>query len=82
MSEQRMVYVAADPTQPGAAWAAFVDSPDMKKEIAKEMASWIRKGATVLRVTPDEARAMLMLWVHPDARDKPDQGNLLTAEGL
>ena len=43
MSSEQMVYVAADPSQPGAAWAAFVDAPDhgpdIKKDMAKEIAS-------------------------------------------
>ena len=74
-TDRAMVYVAADPTQPGAAWAAFVDDPtfakDVKKDMAKEIASWVRKGAQVQRVPVDEARLMLAKWVRPEKASKP-----------
>lgn len=70
MSEERMVYVAADPNQPGAAWAACVDDPAYAKETAKEIADWIRQGATIMRVTSDVAREMLMKWVRPEKKSK------------
>lgn len=74
MSEQVMVYVAADPAQPGAAWAAFVDDPkygaDMKKDLAKEIASWVRKGAQVQRVSVEQARQMLTKWLRPEKKAK------------
>lgn len=66
MSEQKMCYVAADPTQPGSAWAAIVDLPHLKKDLAKEVSAWIKQGAEVKRVTADEAREMLLKWTHPD----------------
>lgn len=66
MDEGKMVYVAADPTQPGAAWAACVDNPRWANETAKDVASWVRNGATVMRVTPEVAREMnltpLTVW--------------------
>lgn len=69
-----MVYVAGDPAQPGAAWAAFVDDPthgpSVKKEMAKEIASWVRKGATVQRVPAQQARDMLAAWKRPDNKAK------------
>lgn len=74
MSEQAMVYVAADPAQPGAAWAAFVDDPEhgasIKKDMAKEIASWVRKGAQVQRVPVQQARDMLAAWVRPEKKAK------------
>lgn len=70
MSKEAMVYVAADPAQPGAAWAAFVDDlehgPAVKKEMAKEIASWVRKGAEVQRVSVQQAREMLTAWKRPE----------------
>lgn len=69
-----MVYVAADPTQPGAAWAAFVDDPgykaDVKRDMAKEIAAWVRKGAQVQRVPVAQAREMLAKWVRPEKTPK------------
>mgnify|MGYP005607156139 FL=1 len=64
-----MVYVAADPAQPGAAWAAFVDDPShskaVKDDMATEIASWVRKGANVMRVTTHQAREMMQKWERP-----------------
>lgn len=65
MHDGTMVYVAVDQAQPGAAWAACVDDPRWPKETAKDVASWVRKGATVMRVTPEVAREMMMKWVRP-----------------
>lgn len=73
-----MAYVAADPKQPGAAWACMVDDPTYKKDTAKELASWIRKGANVMRVTIPEAREMVMKWERPKKKDpKQAQASLL-----
>jgi hypothetical protein len=76
-----LVYVAADPEQPGAAWAAYVDDPthieSVKKNMAKEIASWVRKGATVQRVSAADARAMLAAWKRPEKKaKKPDAAGL------
>lgn len=75
MSNETMAYVAADPAQPGAAWAAYVDdskdTPSMKKDLAKEIASWVRKGATVQRVPVQQARDMLAAWKRPEKKGKP-----------
>lgn len=67
MSTEEMAYVAADPKQPGAAWAVMVDDPKYAKDLAKEIAGWIRKGANVMRVTIPEAREMVMKWERPNA---------------
>lgn len=83
MSTETMVYVAADPQQPGAAWAAFVDCPtdpaSLRKSMAKEIASWVRKGAEVKRVTPEEARAMLSLWKRPAKPSRKPAPDLFAA---
>lgn len=76
-SEETMLYVAADRTQPGAAWAACVDDPRWAKETAKDIAGWVRKGATVMRVTPDVAREMMAKWVRPEKKRKAKKAALL-----
>lgn len=63
-----MAYVAADPKQPGAAWACIVDDPKYINDTAKEIAAWVRKGANVMRVDIDTARAMMMMWERPAKR--------------
>lgn len=68
MNEERMCYVAADPEQPGAAWAAAVDDPKYAKDNAKEVATWIKKGANVMRVTTQTARDMLAKWERPEKK--------------
>ena len=70
MTEETMVYVAADPAQPGAAWAACTDDPRWAKDTAKDIARWVRKGAIVMRVTPEVAREMMMKWVRPEKKPK------------
>lgn len=76
MSEaEDMFYVAADPTQPGTAWAACVDDPRLTEYTAKDLAEWVREGATVMRVTPEVAREMLSKWI--DLREAKKQ----TAQG-
>jgi len=66
MTNECMCYVAADPTQPGAAWAVTVDKPEYAKDTAKCIAQWIRKGAHIQRVDRDTAVAMMHLWVRPE----------------
>jgi hypothetical protein len=60
-----MVYVAADPKQPGAAWAICIDKPEWAKDTAKSIAGWIKEGAQVQRVDLETGKAMLMKWVRP-----------------
>ena len=36
--------------------AAIIDDPDHRKEVAKEIAAWIKDGLTVERVTNDYVR--------------------------
>ena len=67
-----MVYVAADPAQPGAAWAAVVDDPahreQMKAVLSQSLSDWILQGAIVERVTVKRAREMLGKWERPEER--------------
>jgi hypothetical protein len=66
--DEGMCYVAADPTQPGAAWAATVDEPKYAKSNAKEIANWIKNGANVMRVPTQTARDMLTKWERPEKK--------------
>ena len=77
MTEEIMMYVAEDPTQPGAAWAACVDDPRWTKHTAKDIASWVRDGAIVKRVTKELAREMLVNWVRPEKKKIIKQASLL-----
>lgn len=61
-----MVYVAADPEQPGAAFAICVDRPEWANDTAKTIADWVRRGANVMRVDHDTGVAMVKKWVRPD----------------
>lgn len=61
-----LVYVAADPDQPGAAWAARVADLSDKRATANKIAGWLRDGATVMLVTPEVAREMMGKWVRPE----------------
>ena len=53
MSEEVYAYVGIKPCCKKIV-AAFVDKPEYKKDIAKEVASWIKDGLTVSRVVCDE----------------------------
>lgn len=81
MSTDRMVYVAADPEQPGAAWAIAADAgPEDKvwrKELAKTLADWMRRGATVMHVTHRVGCDMLDKYEKKRAADESTQGSLL-----
>ena len=65
-----MCYVAADPKQPGAAWAIAVDKPEYAKYTAKCIAGWVRKGANVMRVDRDTGIDMITKWVRPGKQKK------------
>ena len=77
MSAQYMLYVAADPQQPGAAWAACVDDPKYAKDTADTIADWIRRGGIVQRVDRDTASDMLSKWVRAEKKAQDNQGSLL-----
>jgi hypothetical protein len=70
MKKEMWCYVATDPAQPGAAWAACIDKPEWTKGTAKTVAGYIKQGATVMRVSHDEASVMLRKWLRPE---KPNQ---------
>ena len=72
MNTKPMLYVAADPEQPGAAWACCVDEPQYAKDTAKTIAQWVRKGANIIRVDMDTARAMMMKWERPQKTRKEE----------
>ncbi len=57
-----MVYAARFPGTKGYG-AVTVDLPDHKKITAKEVADWIRRGATVERVTIEAARAGMIEYM-------------------
>jgi len=65
MSDNTMCYVAADPKQPGAAWAICVDNPKHRVDTLKNIVEWERQGANVQLVGIEEGKAMLMKWVRP-----------------
>ena len=65
MSEETFCYVAADPEQPGAAWAAIVIL-DNQKDLSKFCAKEIKSGANIERVTVERAREMLCAWERPE----------------
>ena len=77
MKDEGMCYVAADPTQPGSAWAAAADDPRYAKDNAKDIARWIRNGAHVMRVPTQTARDMLCKWERPDKKKQVKQEALL-----
>jgi len=77
MKDEGMCYVAADPEQPGAAWAATADEPKYANSNAKEIATWIKEGANVLRVPTETAREMLCKWVRPEKKRHGEQAALL-----
>ena len=64
MSDE-MCYVAADPKQPGAAWAICIDDPRYAKYTARDISTWTLKGANVMRVPHKVGLEMLEKWVRP-----------------
>ena len=50
-----MVYVAKFPNTKGYG-AIAVDRPEYKKDIAKDISDWIKRGATVLHVSLEEGQ--------------------------
>jgi hypothetical protein len=76
-NKKSMVYVAADPKQPGAAWAIVVDDGKYTKDVAKTVADWVRRGANVMRVDLETGRDMLTKWVRPEKTTKAAQASLL-----
>jgi hypothetical protein len=56
------VYVAADPSQPGSAYAIIVDDGRDLAHMHKRLAEWAADGAVPTRVTREEGLAMLEKW--------------------
>ena len=61
----QMVYVAADPDQPGAAWAVMVDKPEWAADTARTISEWVIDGAHVMRVEHEVGVEMVRRWVKP-----------------
>lgn len=62
---QQMFYVAEDPRRPGAAFASCVDDPKFAKLTAKDVAGWIKRGATIHRVDGPTMQKMISAWKRP-----------------
>ena len=60
-----MFWVAADPSQPGAAFAACADEPRYEAENEETKADWIERGAEPKLVDADTMRQMLSAWKLP-----------------
>jgi len=52
---------------------AIIDNPDTSRAVATEVASWLRQGLTVERVTHQVVRDEFMGWMCPHAPPKPEQ---------
>jgi hypothetical protein len=61
--ESTMMYIAIDPKQPEAAYAACVDNPCYSKWTAEDVRKWLRDGAEVRLVDDDIAMQMLKKWL-------------------
>lgn len=74
-----MCYVAADPNQPGAAWGCRIDDPNYrdnpadKKQTAKTLADWVKRGGIIMYVPIEQGKEMLLKWVRPTQKNTPDQ---------
>jgi hypothetical protein len=55
MKDEEMAYAARFPGMPGFG-AVCVDKPEYAKATAKDIAGWIRRGASVERVSVEAAR--------------------------
>ena len=76
-------YVARWPDMPGFG-AACVDWPELRKETAKTIAGWIKRGAIIERVHRDEASKGLREYVEEkrrreDAAKQPQLFSLSTS---
>lgn len=78
MNNEKLDYVARFPGMPGyGAWC--VDDPQHKKDTAKTVADWIKRGATVERVTTDVARAGMLEYLEAKKKKEThsEQGSLI-----
>ena len=67
-TNETWVYVAADPKQPGAAFAITVGDGQYITEMYKTLADWAKRGGVPTRVTKAEGVEMLSKWVRPKKR--------------
>lgn len=65
-TKQRSIYVAADPLQPGTAYAGFVNDPKYADNIAQRIEEYEAEGAEIMLVTPEKALEMMAKWKHPE----------------
>lgn len=68
--ESPMFYVAEDGDQPGAAFAACVDKPEFREANLKDMADWVKRGATIRHVDRETMLTMMKAWL-PESRQLP-----------
>jgi hypothetical protein len=61
-----MMYVACDPKQPGAAYAACVDDPRFTEWTAEDVRQWLLNGAEVKLVEDNVAIEMIKAWTERD----------------
>lgn len=62
MSDEDMCYAARFPGKPGYG-AVTVDMPERRNETARDVAKWMRQGATIDRVTVEQARIGLKEYI-------------------
>ena len=51
--------------------AMCIDNPDWKKDVAKDVAAWMRQGATIRRMSAEKASGLMKKWL--EIRDKQSQ---------
>lgn len=68
MSNADMFYVAEDPDQPGATFAAMTADGRFPGSDARTLAKWVRRGARVKLVNGLTMRQMLEAWNRPEGR--------------
>jgi len=71
MREKEEVYAYVGIKSCGCTVAAFVDKPEYKKDIAKEVASWIRDGWRVDRVLCDNLTISTCKCEEPEPETLP-----------
>lgn len=73
-----MAYVAKKPC--GCICSAVVDEPNHKRDVAKDVAEWIREGLTIEHVTVQHVRENFVGWQCPHEPVAPEQMPLFSAE--
>lgn len=63
-----MIWVAEDPSQPGAAFAALVPDNSRRVSDAKTLDSWEKRGGIVRLVDRKTSADMLRAWIRPENR--------------